>query len=762
MTRRPWLLLLLLPLIPLFNVIRQGHTIGPFDQLAQMAPWRQEAPTQPWDVLQADGALQFYVWRDLVLDSWSKFQAPLWNPYQLAGTPLMANSQSAGLYPPNVLLGIIQVPTPLGVIVLAWLHLALAGLGVFRLVRALGGSELGALFAGSSFMLTPFLVGWTVLASVPATVAWIPWALALLTEAMRGHSRRFLGLGGAVAMMALAGHLQFLAYGMLALLVWGVFLAVEVRALRPILAAVLAVAGGLMLAGPQLMPVLDNSKYSHRRNTPSEEGYQAYVFSALRPFELGNMVSPLALGNPRTREDDAHISTYWPALVKRGGNWAEAAVSPGAVVVAGLCFLPLVFRRMRKSAAAPMTLGVVALLLALGTPLNRVLYFGVPGWSSTGSPGRVIVLFVMMAAVVAGLVATHLLNDQDRRSPRLVQLSTVVFALVAIGTMGLGMTGAVTPAGIDHGLFHLLVQRATSDAAFGLLMIAALAVQPFIYIVFRGGMIKQTGIWLFAIAAVATAVLGGIATTIPSAKPLAYTAEPSFKRIATINDGWDLLLAAKRSTLPPNTASLFRIHDLAGYDSLLHRDTVAMLNDLNGQDSAPQANGNIMFIKPQFDPVKLGEAGVTEVWSSAGLPGLEAGDADNGVFRQPIPGPGRVSSTGGSAEITDQTLRSITVRATGPGTLTLRDRNMPGWTASIGGQAVPILGDLWREVELPAGESTVEFRYTPPGWSMGWIMFVIGLLAAIGASRIVPAPLGEAQGTEEPSESADEEELAIA
>lgn len=762
MTRRPWLLLLILPLIPLFNVIRQGHTIGPFDQLAQMAPWRQEAPTQPWDVLQADGALQFYVWRDLVLDSWSQFQAPFWNPYQLAGTPLMANSQSAALYPPNVLLGVLQVPTPVAVIVLAWLHLMLAGLGVYRLVRAFGGSELGALFAGSSFMLTPFLVGWTVLASVPATVAWIPWALALLTEAMRGQPRRFLGLAGAVAMMALAGHLQFLAYGMFALLIWGLFLAFEVRTWRPILAAVLAVGGGLMLAGPQLMPVLDNSKYSHRRNTPSEEGYQAYVFSSLRPFELGNMVSPLALGNPRVREDDAHISTYWPALVKRGGNWAEAAVSPGAVAVVGLCFLPLVFRKMRQTAAAPMTLGLIALLLALGTPLNRLLYFGVPGWSSTGSPGRVIVLFAMMAAVVAGLVATHLLADQDRKTPRPIQLATVLFALVAIGTMGLGMTGAQTPAGIDHGLFHLLVARATSDAAFGLLIIAALAIQPFIYAVFRGSMIKQTAIWLFPIGVVATAVIGGITTTIPSAKPLAYSVEPSFKRIATINDGWDLLLAAKRSTLPPNTASLFRIHDLSGYDSLLHRDTVAMLNDLNGQDSAPQANGNIMFIKPRFDPVKLGEAGVSEVWSSAGLEGLEAGDADNGVFRQPIPGPGRVSSTGGEAEITDQTLRSITVRATGPGTLTLRDRNMPGWSASIGGKDVPIHGTLWREVELPAGESTVEFRYTPPGWSLGWMMFVVGLLAAVGATRLVPTPVGEAQGTEEPSKSADEEELAIA
>src|ERR1044072_7680583 len=95
--RRYWpiLFLALLPLLPLYKAILVGEAIGPFDQIQQMAPWSQPAPDEPWDVVQADGVLQFYVWRDLVFDSWGKGQVPLWNPYQLAGTPLLANSQSA-------------------------------------------------------------------------------------------------------------------------------------------------------------------------------------------------------------------------------------------------------------------------------------------------------------------------------------------------------------------------------------------------------------------------------------------------------------------------------------------------------------------------------------------------------------------------------------------------------------------------------------------------------------------------------------------
>ena len=758
--RRPWLLLLLLPLIPLFNVLSQGHTIGPFDQIRQFAPWRAEEPTQPWDVLQADGALQFYVWRDLVLESWSQFQFPFWNPYQLAGTPLMANSQSGALYPPHVVLGILHVPTPMAVIVLAWLHLALAGVGTFRLVRALGGTEMGGLLAGSSFMLSPFLVGWTVLSSVPSTVAWIPWALALLTEGMRGQPRRFFGLGIAVGMMALAGHLQFLAYGLLALLVWGLWLAAESRNARTIAAAVLAVGGGLALAGPQLMPVVSYSQFSHRRNSPTAEGYEAYVFSAIRPFEFGNLVNPMTLGNPREAEDDARISTYWPALVKRGGNWAESAVSPGAVALAGLCFLPLVFRRLRGQIGAPLTLGILSLLLATGTPVNRLLYFGVPGWSSTGSPGRIIVLFAMMGAVIAGLVVGKLLTSRDRPNAKKVQITTLGFAILSVATVGIGINGAQTPDGIDHGLFQVLVSRATATGGLMALIIAAIAIQPFIYGFFRGSMLKQSVMWIFPAGVVATALLGGMGRIIPSGKPLQYPRSTSYERIAVPNDNWGLVVAAKGATLPPNTATLFRIHDLAGYDSLLHRDTVAMLNDINGQDSDPQANGNIMFIKPSFDQEKLGEAGVTQMWSAQGVMGLDPGDSGDGVFRQPVRGPGRVSSTGGEAKIVGQTLRSITVEAVGPGTLTLRDRNMPGWTASVNGKPTPIHGDRWREVELPEGSAKVEFTYTPPGLGAGFIMFFAGFAVLALATRI-GARSAEPSADDEASEAPDDELASV-
>jgi hypothetical protein len=46
-------------------------------------------------------SLQFYPWREYGFDLIRHGQLPLWNPYNGAGAPLLANYQSALLYPPN-------------------------------------------------------------------------------------------------------------------------------------------------------------------------------------------------------------------------------------------------------------------------------------------------------------------------------------------------------------------------------------------------------------------------------------------------------------------------------------------------------------------------------------------------------------------------------------------------------------------------------------------------------------------------------------
>jgi hypothetical protein len=215
---------------------------------------------------------------------------------------------------------------------------------------------------------------------------------------------------------------------------------------------------------------------------------------------------------------------------------------------------------------------------------------------------------------------------------------------------------------------------------------------------------------------------------------------PTAGRIAFVNDAWALTQAV-HALMPPNTASALRIHDVGGYDSLLHRDTVAMLRDIDGGDPAPPANGNIMFVKSTADPRKLAEAGVTEVRSRKPLPLLgQPRIVKDGVAEYSLAGPGRASTPAGPAVVTEEGFDRLSVAATGPGVLVVRVRYMPGWEATIDGRPTPMRRSLWREVELPAGSHSVSFLYRPQGlvlgsWAAAAALALLALVWLIGRLR---------------------------
>src|SRR5207247_4109141 len=70
----------------------------------------------------------------------------------------------------------------------------------------------------------------------------------------------------------------------------------------------------------------------------------------------------------------------------------------------------LAWRRRPRETIPAAVIAVLSLLLALGTPLNWLLYFGIPGYSQSGSPARVLVLFCFAGAWLAALGAEALLE----------------------------------------------------------------------------------------------------------------------------------------------------------------------------------------------------------------------------------------------------------------------------------------------------------------------------------------------------------------
>jgi MYXO-CTERM domain-containing protein len=80
----------------------------------------------------------------------------------------------------------------------------------------------------------------------------------------------------------------------------------------------------------------------------------------------------------------------------------------------------------------------------------------------------------------------------------------------------------------------------------------------------------------------------------------------------------------------------------------------------------------------------------------------------------------------------------VEVDAERPALLVLTDVYFPGWKATVDGRDAPIerVDYLLRGVPVPAGAHTVELRYQPASWRVGWIISFVALLGLAGLALI--------------------------
>ena len=112
---------------------------------------------------------------------------PLWNPHVFAGTPYLADPQSAVLYLPNwPFLLLLDTADAARAIVLA--HYALAAIGAYLYLRTVRLGPAGALVGAVCFGLSEYTI--TQVAGIPLLVnlAWIPVILLLVERTLQRGS----------------------------------------------------------------------------------------------------------------------------------------------------------------------------------------------------------------------------------------------------------------------------------------------------------------------------------------------------------------------------------------------------------------------------------------------------------------------------------------------------------------------------------------------------------------------------------------------
>jgi hypothetical protein len=106
-------------------------------------------------------------------------------------------------------------------------------------------------------------------------------------------------------------------------------------------------------------------------------------------------------------------------------------------------------------------LGLIALLMALGTPINRLLFFVIPGWAQTGSPARSLVIVAFCLSLLAAMGLEALLQQvqqgaagnkatHHRHAAALLGVAVPVL-LAALGASAAARFAATSVRGVPFG-----------------------------------------------------------------------------------------------------------------------------------------------------------------------------------------------------------------------------------------------------------------------------------------------------------------------
>lgn len=320
--------------------------------------------------------LQFIPWMKFAIERITAGEFPLWNAWNGFGSPLMANYQSAIFYPLNWILIIFYKLS--GITGLAYgftwlylLHVMLAAIGMSLFLKQLKMTELSQLLGGFMWVFSGYIISRISFISMVWSFTWISWILYAILKIRENYDRVnwrvTLLLACFVTMQLLSGHAQTSLY---TLVLAGIFLIFPI--LKPIrkmfnslLAFSIAILIALGLAAIQLIPTLEYLLQSQRSN---EIGYEYAANFSFWPWRIITLFFGNFLGNPGLNRFFGG-GTFWEDQIYHG----VFAVLLIVVLLISLTRLPKKeFSQRNRYLVLLAMIAVLSFLLALGK--NFVLF----------------------------------------------------------------------------------------------------------------------------------------------------------------------------------------------------------------------------------------------------------------------------------------------------------------------------------------------------------------------------------------------------
>ncbi|MBE2316392.1 YfhO family protein [Solirubrobacter sp. CPCC 204708] len=714
-----------------------GHTLASTDLLWSLAPWTADTPpgVPPYgsNYELADAVAYFQPALEYTRSRLPEM--PLWNPHIEGGRPFHASIQPAVFSPFSWPAYVLPFWWSLGVI--GALKLWVPAFGTFLLARALGQSHAGALLAGVVAGFGLFHVVWLAW-PLSSVWAWLPWLLLLTDRVVRRPGRLpVVGLAVVVAVQYTGGHPETSFHVLAATLA---FALLRMQGWRGLLRFGIGALAGTALAAAVLLPFLEllyhSSDLANRKDREPARSPLRYLLSVALPDFWGRPTQ----------------------LVSEPFIVARAFYAGALPLLLAACALVLKPTRERLIIAAA---GAVALTIVVGVEPFFTLIHLVPGFSMAHNT-RLAIIALLAVALLAGWGL-----DSLRPSRWLLPLAVGVLVLPIVGGFAEGglrfplgdalasAWGFVTPT--DPAVLPLTSMLIWVPFALlaGVLVVkrpahlATLAVTLTVLDLFRAGMGQNPAIPVDH-------------ATVPFTPAMRELANGRFVAV-----GGELL-----TPLTANVGMRFGLHDARGYDY----PTEKRYDELwRRAVNPPDPLGlTLPSVRASAGPEALRALGLLNVTRilqppdepALSLPRVYAGP-DAVVYANPRAtprtyvagservvedqltavlesGPEAVVSEplgldgSGTARITRDDPEHVAVRSDtrGRAMVVLADTYFPGWKATVDGADAPIIRTqhLLRGVVVPAGTHTVEFRYAPLSWRIGWIVSLLTALALVGVA----------------------------
>jgi hypothetical protein len=709
-------------------------------------------------------SLQFYPWREFAMSELAQGRLPLWNPFNGAGTPLLANYQSALLYPPHLLYWLWSGPQMMGY--LGVLHLAWAGLGMWFLTGRYRLPALGRGIAALAFPLSSTLVARFGTFPMVDVAAWLPW-LMLATDLLINQVTRWrvLALATVLAMQLLAGHAQWTFYSLVlagGCAMWRV--ARERRRAIPIMAAgLVALALAVGIAAAQLVPTAELQRESQRAAGVDEDYALNFSYA---PLSLITLFNPNFFGNP----GDGSYAI--------GGAYFETAayvgILPVVLAILGAAHFVHCWRRKRPLVAGPYgylipyfaIVTLIAFVLALGKfGIYGLLYRYVPTFNMFQAPARWLLLAVFSLSILAAFAVSFWKpTPQTRRRARMALIGAI----------------SITIAGIIASLLVPRMPPITLEMARGVAVLGALLIVVALLFAVQPADERRQFRWsLIVLLFVAADLWAANAISNPTIAPEFYDRrdpasstrlfwpdannrplpDVAFERFLPLYN-YRLAVdrqAAYRTSYLPNLNLLDRQPSLNSFEPL--RSTgferfMALINgaqrpallraaavgQVEGQTRA-ETDVSRVWLVGAVRPVSNLDEAITalrdESWNPEQSVVVETTAAAPPLQLERGPG----SEVNGTARIISETPLSIEIAVESPtdAMLVAADTYYPDWTATVDDQPATIYraNAAFRAVPITAGRHTVRMTYQPRSVATGAAISAAAL--AIYALTLVTA-----------------------